>query len=150
MQLVLSNDELVGSLLKSSSSGSISQYSNISGAAFASDVNDLSDLLEFSSRIDQCNYQYLLDVLRSSIDKALPERGVQSYIDDLRKYGPKTHIAEIKDYVPVIHPFGEISCVNEYLSSILFPSLQNHGDVSVVYDLTIVCSHCHGGKRSGH
>jgi hypothetical protein len=142
VQLILSNDELVNSLLRSFSSGTTTQHSDNSQSTSDSLTNDGSDLLDFSSKIDQCNYQYLLDVLRSSVDRALPERRIQNYIDDLRKYGPKTHIAKIKEYVPVIHPFGEISCVNEYLSCILLPSVQNHGDMSVVYDQTIVCSQC--------
>ena len=142
VQLILSNDELVNSLLKDSSVRPISHQSGTAELASVADYNDENVLLDFSTKIDQCNDKYLLDVLQSSIDKSLPARRVQSYVDDLRKYGPKIYIKETNEYVPVIHPFGEISCANEYLSSILLPSIQNHGDVSVVYNQTIVCSHC--------
>ena len=142
VQLILSNDELVNSLLKSSLSRSVSQHSNITDAASVMDDNDGNGLLDFCSKIDQCNYQYLLDVLQSPIDKSLPERRVRSYIDDLQKYGPKANIPKTHDHIPVIHPFGQISCVNEYLASVLLPSMKSYGDITLVYDQTILCPHC--------
>jgi hypothetical protein len=115
----------------------------MSKSAFFTDVHENNTTLsDFYSKTEQSTIKYLFDILKSLPTKPLGKLLIKKYIEELRLSGPKVHVLSLNGYIPIIRSMGQISCANEYLSTVLLPTISNFIDISIVYDTLLLCSHC--------
>ncbi|CAF1130464.1 unnamed protein product [Rotaria sordida] len=139
--MVLSNSYLVEAILKSPFFASSTQNLNENKVAFVINTED-NNLLDFYSKFEISTIKYLCNVLKSSPSKPVRKDIVRKYIDDLRQDGPKIYVFNTNEYIPLIQPMGETSCVSDFLSTVLLKSISNFIDIPIIFHDLFSCSQC--------
>jgi hypothetical protein len=67
---------------------------------------------------------------------------IHKYITDLR-HVKKLYLYKTNTYLPIIQPFGELSSINDYLSSALLESIAIFIDITSTYHSLLSCSKCY-------
>jgi hypothetical protein len=144
IQLVISNTFLVESLSKHPLLTSTTHNIILNQNAFSFNAeNDEFALSDFYSKTEEVTIKYVFNILKSSPAKPLEKHIVQKYIEDLREHGPKVYLFSKQEYLPIIKPLGQTSCVNDYLSNILLKSISNFIDIITIFQCSLTCSKCH-------
>ncbi|CAF1609485.1 unnamed protein product, partial [Didymodactylos carnosus] len=118
MQLTLSNRELLNNLLKSQ------------GDLFED---------EYYSKVEQSITSYLIQLEKTPSSAVITEQAIITHINDLREYGPKQYQSSTNAYIPIIQEVDKTSCVRDYLSYILVPTVSNFIDVELNIISTLKC-----------
>lgn len=143
VQLVLSNIRFVDALIDSSFFKFHARISDGKMNLISFDQLDMhKELADFYPSLERVNYNYLLNILKTPIDKDIGELPTRTYVDDIRKQGPKYNVPRTRTYLPMIEAFGETSCVFDYLSNILIPSISHLIDIATIYQDHLTCSSC--------
>ncbi|CAF0910486.1 unnamed protein product [Didymodactylos carnosus] len=74
----------------------------------------------------------------------ITEQAIIAHVNDLREYGPKQYKNSTNTYIPIIQEVDKTSCVRDYLSYILVPTVSNFIDVELNIISTLKCDSCHG------
>ena len=143
VQLLLSNVSFVDALIDSSFFKFHARISDGKLNLISFDQLDMhKELADFYPTLERINYNYLLNILKTPIDIDVGELPMRTYVDDLRKHGPKYNVPRTTTYLPLMEAFGKTSSVYDYLSNILISSISHLIDIAIVYQDHLTCSSC--------
>ncbi|CAF1324255.1 unnamed protein product [Adineta steineri] len=144
IQLILSNDLFVEAISTSTFfklpayNTPTNQILNVSNTQ-----QDDDDLFRFHTKLEKNTINFICHVIKSLTTKPVGIFDMHKYIQDLRTDGPKSYIVSKNEYIPVIRPMGELTCIKDYMSQILLDTIAYFTDAQTVCHHLISCSRCH-------